>query len=103
MSIMYALSLISHMDFIVPDLWTVNGRVNGTAHDILILIAYAPRPPLNRGSYMSAHVLMNLLNELRKRDFRNKFNKFNNTRARMLDSIYYMTNTLKSNFWRKTL
>ena len=57
---------------------------------------------------MSAHVLMNLLNELGKRDkmrglpsilslFRNKFN---NTRARMLDSIYHMTNTLKSQFWR---
>ena len=50
---------------------------------------------------MSAHVLLNLLNELGKRDkmrglpsilslFRNKFNKFDNTRARMLDSIYYM-------------
>ena len=25
--------------------------------------------------------------------FRNEFNKFNNTRARMLDSIYHMTNT----------
>ena len=48
---------------------------------------------------MSAHVLLNLLNELRKRDkmqglpsilslFLNEFNKFNNTRARMLDSIY---------------
>ena len=46
----------------------------------------------NRGSYMSAHVLLNLLNELGKRDkmrglpsilsvFRNEFNKFNNTRA----------------------
>ena len=57
---------------------------------------------INRGSYMSAHVLLNLLNELRKRDkmrglpsilslFRNEFNKFNNTRARMLDSIYHMT------------
>ena len=57
---------------------------------------------LYRGSYMSAHVLLNLLNKLRKRDkmrglpsilslFRNKFNKFNNTRARMLDSIYHMT------------
>ena len=68
----------------------------------------------NRGSYMSAHVLLNLLNELGKRDkmrglpsilslFRNEFNKFNNTRARMLDSIYHMTNTLKSHFWRKTL
>ena len=64
---------------------------------------------LNRGSYMSAHVLLNLLNKSRKRDkmqglpsilslFRNEFNKFNNTRARMLDSIYHMTNTLKSHF-----
>ena len=63
---------------------------------------------------MSAHVLLNLLNELRKRDkmrglpsilslFRNEFNKFNNTRARMLDSIYHMTNTLKSHFWRKNV
>ena len=51
---------------------------------------------------MSAHVLLNLLNNLRKRDkmrgiprilslFYNKFNKFNNTGAQMLDSIYYMT------------
>ena len=43
---------------------------------------------------MSAHVLLNLLNELEKRDkmrglpcilplFRNYFNKFNNTRARI--------------------
>ena len=57
---------------------------------------------IHRGSYMSAHVLLNLLNELGKRDkmrglpsilslFRNEFNKFNNTRARMLDSIYHMT------------
>ena len=64
------------------------------------------------GSYMSAHVLLNLLNKLGKRDkmrglpsilslFRNEFNIFNNTRARMLDSIYHMTNTLKSHFWRK--
>ena len=64
---------------------------------------------------MSAHVLLNLLNELGKRDkmrgglpsilslFRNEFSKFNNTRARMLDSIYHMTNTLKSHFWRKNL
>ena len=51
---------------------------------------------------MSAHVLLNLLNELGKRDkmrglprilplFSNEFNTFNITRARMLDSIYYMT------------
>ena len=63
---------------------------------------------------MSAHVLLNLLNELGKRDknarlaehfifFRNEFNKFNNTRARMLDSFYHMTNTLKSHFWRKNV
>ena len=63
---------------------------------------------------MSAHVLLNLLNELGKRDkmrglpsilslFRNKFNKFNNTRVPMLDSIYHMTNTLKSHFSRKNV
>ena len=51
---------------------------------------------------MSAHVLLNLLNELGKRDkmrglpsisslFRNEFNEFNNTRARMLNSIYHLT------------
>ena len=55
-----------------------------------------------RGSYMSAHVLLNVFNELRKRDkmrgfprilslFRNEFDKFNNTGAQMLDSIYHMT------------
>ena len=48
----------------------------------------------HRGSYMSAHVLSL---------FRNEFNKVNNTRARMLDSIYHMTNTLKSHFWRKNV
>ena len=47
---------------------------------------------------MSAHILLNLLNELGKRDkmrglpsilslFRNMFNKYNNIGARMLDSI----------------
>ena len=57
---------------------------------------------------MSAHVLLNLLNELRKRDkmqslssilslFRNEFNKFNNTGARTLDSIYHMTLILIKN------
>ena len=52
---------------------------------------------------MSAHVLLNILNELGERD-RDKmrglpsilslfhvFNKFNNTRARILDYIYHMT------------
>ena len=63
---------------------------------------------------MSAYVLLNLLNELGKRYrmrglssilslFRNEFNKFNNTGARMLDSTYHMTNTLKSHFWRKNV
>ena len=51
---------------------------------------------------MSVHALLNLLNELVKRDkmrglpsilslIRNEFDKFKNTRARMLDSIYHMT------------
>ena len=55
---------------------------------------------------MSAHVLLILSNELGKRDkmrglpsilslFRNEFNKFNNTRARMFDSIYHMTLSIK--------
>ena len=63
---------------------------------------------------MSAQFLLNSLNELGKRDkmrglpsilslFRDEFNKFNNTRARMLDSFYHMTNTLKSHFWRKNV
>ena len=57
---------------------------------------------------MSAHVLLNLLNELGKRDkmrgllsilslFPNEFNKFNNTRALMLDSIYHITLILLCN------
>ena len=52
---------------------------------------------------MSAHVLLNLLNELgekiRCEAFSNEFNKFNNTGARMQDSIYHMT--LKSYFISK--
>ena len=51
---------------------------------------------------MSALVLLNLSNKLGERDkmrglprilsfFRNEFNIFNNTGARMLDSIYHMT------------
>ena len=57
---------------------------------------------VQRGAYLSALVLLHLLNELGKRDkmrglplilslFRNEFNKFNKTRARMLDSIYHIT------------
>ena len=51
---------------------------------------------------MSVHVLLNLLNELGRRVtmkglpiilslFRNEVNKFNYTRAQMLDSVYHMT------------
>ena len=44
---------------------------------------------------MSTHVLLNLVNELRKREhfirFRNELNKFNNTGSRMIDSFYHMT------------
>ena len=51
---------------------------------------------------MSAHVLLNLFNELRKRDkmrgvlsilslLCNAFDTFNNSGALMLDSIYHMT------------
>ena len=51
------------------------------------------------------HVILNLFNELGKRDkmrglpsilsfFRNELNEFNNTGARMLDSIYHMTRKL---------
>ena len=56
----------------------------------------------NRGSNINVHILLNLLNVLGKIDkmrdlpsilslFRIEFDKFNNTRARMLDSIYHMT------------
>ena len=51
---------------------------------------------------MSVHVLLHLLNELGESDkmrgllsillfFHNKFNKFINTGARLLNSIYHMT------------
>ena len=58
---------------------------------------------------MSAHVLLNLLNELGKRDtmrglpsilslFRNEFSKFNNTRVYL---SYDIKISLKFHFWRK--
>ena len=54
---------------------------------------------------MSAHVLLNLLNKLRKRDnmcasdehfitFSQHFDKFNNTGPLLLDSIYHNTNII---------
>ena len=56
---------------------------------------------------MSALVLLNLLNEVRKSDkmrglpsilslFRNKFNKFNKTGAQMVDYIYYVTSKFQN-------
>ena len=56
----------------------------------------------HRDSYISAHVLLNLLNKLRKADktrglssilslFLNEFNKLDNTEAQMFESIYHMT------------
>ena len=80
--------------------WAFAGR---TYHIVGNLMS----PLIYRGSYMSAHVLLNLLNKLGKRDkmwglpsilslFRNKINKFNNVRAQMLDSIHHMTLRL---FW----
>ena len=69
---------------------------------------------------MSAHVILNLLNQLRKSVkmwglpsvlslFCCEFNKFNNTRAQIQDSIYHVTQKIlslksylsvkKSRFW----
>ena len=59
-------------------------------------------PRIYRGTYMSAHVLLNLLNELRKRDkmrgllgmlslLRNRFNELNNTGAWILHYVYHMS------------
>ena len=61
-----------------------------------ILSVYGPI--LNRGSYMSGHVLLNLLNKPGESDkmlskahilslFTNSCNKFKNTGSQMLDSI----------------
>ena len=65
---------------------------------------------------MSAHVLLNLLNELGKRDkmrglpsilslFRNEFNKFNNTKSTNVRFYlsYGIKITLKFQFWRKNV
>ena len=65
---------------------------------------------------MSAHVLLNLLNELGKRDkmrglpsilslFRKEFNKFNNTKGTNVRFYlsYDIKITLKSNFCRKNV
>ena len=65
-----------------------------------VLTTKSTRQQFYRGSYRSALVLLNLLNELRKSDkmpglpsilslFPNKFNKFKYTGTSMLDSIYH--------------
>ena len=57
---------------------------------------------INKGSYMSVHVFLNLLKRVGEKRkmrgmtsissvFHNEFNKFNITEARVLDSIYHMT------------
>ena len=57
--------------------------------------------------YMSARVLLNLLNELRKMDktrglpsiltlFRNKFNKFNNMQYRSTNVRFYLSYDIKT-------
>ena len=61
---------------------------------------------------MSAHVLLNLLTELRKRDkiqgllnilslFPNEFNKFNNTGAEMSYSMYYDIKIILKSYFRR--
>ena len=58
--------------------------------------------PYKQHRELSTHVFLNLLNELSKRDkkqgyakhfnvFCETFNKFDNTRAQLLDTIYHMT------------
>ena len=102
-------NLISRLSPSILYLYSLKTKTdNETARDIAVLYVHASSKGsnnsqnINRGSYMSANVLLNLLNELRKRDkmgglasilslFRNEFNKINNTGVRMLDSIYHMT------------
>ena len=80
--------------------------------DFLFIYAFISGA-LNGGSYTSAHVLLNLLNEFSKSNkmrgfssilmlFRNEFDKFNNTGAQILDSIYPMTLIINRIFGVKT-
>ena len=82
---------------------------------VYIIITYSvkiDKGSFYRGSYMSAHVSLNLLNVLRKRGnmwglpsilslFHNEFNQFNDTGVRMLDSINHMTLKLLKNILRE--
>ena len=69
--------------------------------DFLLFMLLHLNYSVNRGSYLSAPVLLNLLSELVKRDkmcglssklspFHNTFNKLNHILARILDSIHHM-------------
>ena len=60
---------------------------------------FLPKLIFHRGPYTSAHVLLNLINELWEGNkirglpidlslFRNEFIKFNNVRARILESMF---------------
>ena len=51
----------------------------------------------NRRSSLSARVFLNLLNRFNVRLFRNRCEKFNNTGARMLHSVYHRTLKLLKN------
>ena len=106
----FIFSLIWCYMYMTPDIFSYFSQSMQTGYNFEIRIIFQDQD-IHRGSYMSAHVLLNLLNELGKRDkmrglpsilsfFRNEFNKFNNTRARMLDSIYHM---IKSHFCRKNV
>ena len=75
-------------------------NVHKNYNNLIMMKSFASEPILYRGSYISDHVLLYLLNRLWKRDkmrglsssislFRNELNKFNNTDERMLDSIYH--------------
>ena len=62
---------------------------------------------------MRAHVLLTLLNQLRKSDkmqglpsilllFRNEFNKLNNTEARMLDRVFHFLDFFSDHLYNLT-
>ena len=73
-----------------------------SVHVLLNLLKTSCEKEIKCKASLAFYLFFNLLNLLRKRDkmlglprilslFCNSFNIFNNTRARMLDSIYYMT------------
>ena len=96
----------THGRLVGPTLSTPRGDNNYNQYRPLCEVCPRDRDKVV-GTLQGAHVLLNLLNKLGKRDkmrglpsilslFRNEFNKFNNTRSRMLDSIYHMTLSVKT-------